>query len=192
MIFRAFSIAASKNRGEKFSGSGPNQLLRLKEPAMSTQHRADGLGQGQPFGHGGQVGGPLGLVGIHKVAPASHLGNRHVVLGKGLADVADAVRIIQTDAGTIGGAIAQFAVGQGQPFRVRRGVEHRGAQANGVFLRAGVSRGMQRLGSDRKNAGSRHGPGRLLQETPTRGSFWKHLETPQFGSFSRCGRPRSA
>ena len=37
---RAFSTAASKNRSDRLSGCGPNQESLLKDPAMSTQHRA--------------------------------------------------------------------------------------------------------------------------------------------------------
>jgi hypothetical protein len=39
-MVRAFSTAASKNRADRLSGCGPNQLVVLNEPAMSTQQRA--------------------------------------------------------------------------------------------------------------------------------------------------------
>lgn len=118
MIFRAFSTAASKNRGEKFSGSGPNQLALLNEPAMSTQHRADGLGQRQPFRDLGQIGGPFAVVQIGQVAPAPHLGEDHVMLGKGRVKVADPLLVVQSDARAISGPIAELAMGQGELFRV--------------------------------------------------------------------------
>ena len=86
---------------------------------MSTQLRAPiGLGQGQPVGHRLQVGRPPGRVGVQQVDPTAHLGQHHIMLGKGPGDIGDPLPVVELDRGAIGGRVTQLLVGQGHLFGV--------------------------------------------------------------------------
>ena len=123
MILRAFSTAASKKRGVRLSGCGPNQLVVLKEPAMSTQQRAPmASASASPSVTVARFCRALVRIGVEQVHPAAHLGDRHVVAREGSLRLLDPVRVGHGELRTVRGA--------GSPSRGERARGPRGRRSS--------------------------------------------------------------